>query len=148
MPSKTWYRSFQFENFENWGGSQFFRNVWIKSSPQTISKIPRINLLFTMKFVLFWCKYANLDVCPGGSAAIKMFSISKMPEFNQMRDQHLSKISEIQNCLNCPMGERGERSLIKVKKQVDFEIHFRWFKAFLDHVFFSIKGGGWLGPDP
>ena len=34
------------------------------------------------------------------------------------------------------------------KKQVDFKIHFRWFKAFLDHVlcyFFSIKGlAGWI----
>ena len=31
--------------------------------------------------------------------------------------------------------KRGEGGLIKVKKQVDFKIHFRWFKAFLDHVF-------------
>ena len=47
--------------------------------------------------------------------------------------------------------KRGEGGLIKVKKQVDFKIHFRWFKAFLDHVFlffFSIKGTGWVGPDP
>ena len=36
--------------------------------------------------------------------------------------------------------ERGEWGLIMVKKQVDFIIHFRWFKAFLDHVFFSLNG--------
>ena len=38
--------------------------------------------------------------------------------------------------------------LIKVKKQVDFKISFRPFKAFLDHVifyFFSIKVlAGWV----
>ena len=63
---------FQFGNFKNRGrGSQFFRNVWIKSSPQTPSKIPRINLLFSMKFILFWCKYANLDVCPRGQPPSK-----------------------------------------------------------------------------
>ena len=33
-------------------------------------------------------------------------------------------------------SKRGEWGLIKVKKQVDFKIYFRWFKAFLDHVFF------------
>ena len=44
-------------------------------------------------------------------------------------------------------AKRGDVGLIKVKKQVDFKIHFRWFKAFLDH-FFSIKGAGWVGPDP
>ena len=44
-------------------------------------------------------------------------------------------------------SKRAESGLIKVKKQVDFKIHFIRFKAFLDHVF-SIKGGGWLGPDP
>ena len=41
--------------------------------------------------------------------------------------------------------------LIKVKKQVDFKVRFRLYKAFLDHVgffCFSIKGAGWLGPDP
>jgi len=32
--------------------------------------------------------------------------------------------------------KRGDVGLIKVKKQVDFKIHFRWFKAFLDHVLF------------
>ena len=45
----------------------------------------------------------------------------------------------------------GEGGLIKVKKQVDFNIHFRWFKAFLDHggfFCFSIKGAGCLGLDP
>ena len=45
--------------------------------------------------------------------------------------------------------KRGEGGLIKVKKQVDFKIHFRGFKAFLDHVlfyFFPLRG--WLGPDP
>ena len=47
--------------------------------------------------------------------------------------------------------KRGDVGLIKVKKQVDFKIHSGWFKAFLDHVVFfsfSIKGAGWLGPDP
>ena len=46
---------------------------------------------------------------------------------------------------------RGEGGLIKVKKQVDFKIHFKQFKAFLDHLFFfffSIKGAGWVGPEP
>ena len=38
--------------------------------------------------------------------------------------------------------KRGEGGLIKVKKQVDFNIHFRWFKAFLDH-FFSLKVLAW-----
>ena len=46
----------------------------------------------------------------------------------------------------------GEGGLIKVKKQVNFKIHFRWFKAFLDHFLllflFSIKGAGWVGPEP
>ena len=34
--------------------------------------------------------------------------------------------------------------------EVDFRIHFRWFKTFLHHVFvfFSMKGAGWVGPDP
>ena len=32
-------------------------------------------------------------------------------------------------------SKRGEWGLIKVKKQVDFKIHFRRFRAFLDHVF-------------
>ena len=41
----------------------------------------------------------------------------------------------------------GECGLIKVKKQIDFKIHFRWFKAFFDN-FFSIKGAGWVGLDP
>ena len=44
--------------------------------------------------------------------------------------------------------KRGDVGVIKVKKQVDFKIHFRCFKAFLDHVlfyFFSIKGlAGWV----
>ena len=47
--------------------------------------------------------------------------------------------------------ERREGALIMVKKQVDFKIHFRWFKAFLDQLlfyFFFIKGAGWLDPDP
>ena len=36
---------------------------------------------FWMKFSLFWCKYAILDVCPGGSTAIKMFPIKiKIPQ--------------------------------------------------------------------
>ena len=50
---------------------EFFRNVWINSSPQTPSKIPKINLLFLMKSILFWCKYANLDVCPRGQPPSK-----------------------------------------------------------------------------
>ena len=33
--------------------------------------------------------------------------------------------------------KRGDVGLIKVKKQVDFKIHFSWFIAFLDHVFFK-----------
>ena len=33
------------------------------------------------------------------------------------------------------MGGGGGVGLIKVKKQVDFKIHLRRFKAFLDHVF-------------
>ena len=37
--------------------------------------------------------------------------------------------------LTHPITKRGDVGLIKVKKQVDFKIHFRWFKAFLDHVF-------------
>ena len=45
-------------------------------------------------------------------------------------------------------SKRGEWGLIKVKKQVDFKIHFRRFKAFLDNVFFPINGGGGPGPDP
>ena len=44
--------------------------------------------------------------------------------------------------------KRGDGGLIKVKKQVDFKIPFRLFKAFLDQVFFSITGAGWVGPDP
>ena len=44
--------------------------------------------------------------------------------------------------------KRGDVGLIKVKKQVDFKIYFRWFKASLDHVFFPIKGAAWVGPDP
>ena len=51
---------------------------------------------------------------------------------------------------DCWVGDtkRGDMGLIRVKKQVDFKIRFRWFKAFLDHLFFSIKGAGWVGPDP
>ena len=42
---------------------------------------------------------------------------------------------------------RGEGGLIKVKKQVDFRIHFRWFKAFLNHVFFPLRVlAGRVGP--
>ena len=39
---------------------------------------------------------------------------------------------------DCRDGDtkRGDVGLIKVKKQVDFKIHFMWFKAFLDHVVF------------
>ena len=42
---------------------------------------------------------------------------------------------------DCRGGDtkRGEGGLIKVKKQVDFNIHFRLFKAFLDHVIFSLR---------
>ena len=36
------------------------------------------------------------------------------------------------------VGMRDDVGLIKVKIQVDFKIHFRWFKAFLDHVFLSL----------
>ena len=46
-----------------------------------------------------------------------------------------------------PLGLSGEGGLLKVKKLVDFEIHFRLFQAFLDHII-SIKGAGWVGPDP
>ena len=42
-------------------------------------------------------------------------------------------------------SKRGEWGLMKVKKQVDFKIHFRGLKAFLDHVFFPLRGvGGWV----
>ena len=42
-------------------------------------------------------------------------------------------------------SKRGEWGLMKVKKQVHFKIHFRGFKAFLDHVFFPLRGaGGWV----
>ena len=43
--------------------------------------------------------------------------------------------------------QEGRKGSQKGEKQVDFKIHFRWFKAFLDHVF-SIKGAGWVGPNP
>ena len=43
--------------------------------------------------------------------------------------------------------KRGGGGSYKGEKQVNFKIHLRWFKAFLDHVF-SIKGAGWVGPDP
>ena len=52
--------------------------------------------------------------------------------------------------ITLPRDCRGV-DLIKVKKQVDFKVHFRWFQAFLEYVgffYFSIKGAGWLGPDP
>ena len=44
--------------------------------------------------------------------------------------------------------QKGWMGFHKGEKKVDSKIHFRWFKAFLDHVFFPNKGGGWLGPDP
>ena len=44
-------------------------------------------------------------------------------------------------------SKRGEWGLMKVKKQVDFKIHFRGFKAFLDHVFFH-WGGRVAGSGP
>ena len=44
---KTEMSQFQFGTFENrGGGSLFFKNVSIRNSPQTPSKIRRINLLF------------------------------------------------------------------------------------------------------
>ena len=36
-----------------------------------------------MKFILFWCKYATSDACPGGQATIKIVSTSKMSEIGQ-----------------------------------------------------------------
>ena len=36
--------------------------------------------------------------------------------------------------------------LIKMKKLVEYKIHFGRFKAFLDHAFF--QGGGNVGPYP
>ena len=56
-------------------------------------------------------------------------------------------IIHAQDCLDRDT-KKGDVSLIKVKKQVDFKIHFRWFKAFLGHVFFFIKGAGLVGLDP
>ena len=49
---------------------------------------------------------------------------------------------------DCREGDtkRGNVGFIKVKEQVDFRIHFRQFKAFLDHVFFT-KGAGYMVPD-
>ena len=55
---KTEMSQFQFGNFENRVGSLFFKNVWIKNSPQTPSKIRRINSLiwcFLMQICLFLC---------------------------------------------------------------------------------------------
>ena len=45
-------------------------------------------------------------------------------------------IHPITHAQDCQDGDikRGDVCLIKVKKLVDFKIHFRWFKAFLDHV--------------
>ena len=44
--------------------------------------------------------------------------------------------------------KRGGGGLIIAKKQVDFKVRFRWFKAFLDHVFFIFFYYGGLGRDP
>ena len=78
---------------ETQGESRFFKNVWIKDSPQTPSQINRINLFswyFLMHICLFlwyasiftFLNYISHLICPsGGSAAINMFSNSKMPEF-------------------------------------------------------------------
>ena len=49
---------------------------------------------------------------------------------------------------NNPVFQEGSH---KGEKQVDFKTHFIGFKVFLDHVVFfcfSIKGDGWVGPDP
>ena len=51
---------------------------------------------------------------------------------------------------DCPDGDtkRGDVGLIKVKKQVDFKIHFRCFEAFL-YFFFPLRVlAGWVGPEP
>ena len=60
---------------------------------------------------------------------------------------HTLKINNSTQPQNFQGGESksGEWGLIKVKKQVDFKIGFRRFKAFLDHVFFSLREvGGWV----
>ena len=51
---------------------------------------------------LIWhvhCQYMFLDVCPKGSPAVNMFSISKMSEIDprERGAQHFSNVSEIQN---------------------------------------------------
>ena len=44
--------------------------------------------------------------------------------------------------------KRDEGGLIKVLKQVDFEIHLGDLKPFLDRVFVCFFHAGWVGPDP
>ena len=97
--------------FKTDGGSLFFRNVWIKSSPPASSKIPRINLLFPMKFILFWCKYANLDVFPRGQPPSKCSQLQKCLKSLWWGGQLFSKMSEIKKCLKYPM-EGGGLSVI------------------------------------
>ena len=63
-------------------------------------------LHFSMKFILFWCKYANLKVCPRGSTAIDMFSILEMSEI-------------------APMGGRGASFFQKCHK-LKIVWNFRW----------------------
>ena len=46
------------------------------------------------KFNLFWCKFANIDVCAGGSTAIKIFSISIMSEIAFFKNVWNSKKSD------------------------------------------------------
>ena len=40
--------------------------------------------------------------------------------------------------------QEGWGGLIKVKNQIDFKIHFRWFKSFLDHFFPLRVFAGWV----
>ena len=124
---------FQFGTFENrGGGSLFFKNVSIRNSPQTPSKIRRINLLFwyfLKERCLFLCLpediYFHFDLFEWNLAFSDANRPFRMPVRGVSRHQnslnfknvsnrsegggqHFSKMSQIQKCLKCRRGGGGQ----------------------------------------
>ena len=114
------------------GGSLFFKNVWIRNSPQTPSEIRRINSLFwyfLMQICLFLCLpediYFHFDLFEWNLAFSNANRPFRMPVRGVSRHQnslnfknvsnrsegggqHFSKMSQIQKCLKCRRGRGGQ----------------------------------------
>ena len=88
-------------------------------------------------------KFWNFPLSLLGGSSMPQFSITKKKNNMVLKQTYFFPIMTPPDPPHhSPSGrlgwgyQEGDVGLIKVKKQVDFKIHFRWFKAFLDHVLF------------